>query len=229
MVLVANKGSPEVSQLAAGWSGILCVIAVAIALFFPGLPLPSATDSGASIGAFLDAHRAAWMIGAWLTFPELVFFLWFIVGLRTYLLDASGRREGLMLYMIAGAVCTIAAGLIATTLQIVLGVIPVGELGSAAVRTLYVAWLASGVPVLFMPLAATLFAAAEGLRNHPTAPPWLSGLAYAATLLCVLGTVTAFFASGPLGLNGPVGYAAFFAFAVWTLLTSVHLIRSNER
>lgn len=226
--MVRTSGTVGISHRSAGWGAILCVIVVAIALFVPGFPLPSATDSGASISAFLDAHRTAWELGAWLTFPELVLFLWFIIGLQMYLRQASSRNDGLMLYMLAGAVCTVAAGLVATTLQIVLGVIPSVELGPVAVRSLYVGWLASGVPVLFMPLAATLFAAAEGLRTHPLAPRWLTGLAYVATLLCVLGTFTTFFASGAFALNGAVGYAAFFAFAIWTVLTGVHLIRSAE-
>ena len=220
-------GTPRVSQLSAGWAGILCIAAVAVALFVPGFPLPSAADSGDAVNAFLDAHRVAWMLGAWLTFPELAFFLWFMAGLAAYLRRASSRLDGLMLYMLAGAIGTVAAGLIATTLQIVLGVIPFADLGPAAVRALYVAWLASGVPVLFMPLAATLFAAAEGLRSDTSAPVWLAGSAYATMFLCVLGTITTFFVSGPFALNGPVGYLAFFAFAIWLLLTSIHLIRSR--
>ncbi len=225
--MAQNKNGPRISPAAAGWSGILCIVAVAIALFAPGFPLPSAADSGVSVNAFIEAHRAAWMLGAWLTFPELVFFLWFFVGLGAYLRPVPGWSEGLELYMLAGAIGTVAAGLIATTLQIVLGIVPFGDLGPGAVRALYVGWLASGVPVLFMPLAATLFVASEGLRSHPSAPPWLAGVGYAATILCVLGTVTTFFTSGPFALNGAIGYLAFFVFAAWTLLTSIHLITSR--
>ena len=216
-----------VSPRSAGWAGIFCVAAVAIALFIPGFPLPSGADSGATVSAFIDAHRAAWLLGAWLTFPEFAFFLWFIIGLRTYLLTAGDVDDGLMLYMFAGAISTVAAGLIATTLQIVLGVVPTSDLGPVGVRTLYLGWLASGVPVLFMALAVTLFGAAAGLQVHRSAPAWLAGLAYAATLLCVLGTATTFFVSGPLAMSGAVGYLAFFAFAAWTLLTGIRLLRSS--
>lgn len=223
-----NDGTPRISPRSAGWAGVLCIAVVAIALFVPGFPLPSAADSGAAVNAFLDAHRAAWMLGAWLTFLELLFFLWFTAGLYTYLRQSAGRSEGLMLFMLAGAISAVAAGLIATTLQIVLGVVPFADLGPAAVRALYVAWLVSGVPVLFMPLAAMLFAAAEGLRTNRSAPRWLAGFGYAAMLCCILATVTTFFISGPLALNGPIGYIAFFVFAAWMILTSIHLIGSRD-
>jgi hypothetical protein len=220
--------TPRVSSRSAGWAGILCVAVVTIALFAPGFPLPSAADSGTSVNAFLDAHHAAWMLGAWLTFLELLFFLWFTAGLYAYLRQSAGLSEGLMLFMLAGAISAVAAGLIATTLQIVLGLIPFADLGAAAVRALYVAWLVSGVPVLFMPLAAMLFAAAEGLRTDRLAPRWLAAFGYAAMLCCILATLTTFFISGPLGLNGPIGYIAFFVFAAWMILTSIHLIRSGD-
>jgi hypothetical protein len=223
-----GKGTPRISPRSAGWAGVLCVAAVAIALFVPGFPLPSAADSAAAVNTYLDAHRAAWMLGAWLTFPELVFFFWFIGGLYAYLRNGAGRSDGLLLFMLAGAVGAVAAGLIATTLQIVLGIVPFADLGPAAVKALYVAWLVSGVPVLFMPLAAMLFAAAEGLRTHPSTPLWLAGLGYAAMLCCILATLTTFFTTGALALNGPIGYITFFVFGAWTILTSIQLIGSVD-
>lgn len=225
--MALGNSASVVSPRSAGWAAILCIAVVAIALFVPGYPLPSAADSGASVSAFLDAHRSAWLLGAWLTFPELAFFLWFFIGLRAYLRKTADVDEGLMLYMLAGAISTVAAGLVATTLQIVLGVLPSAALGAVAVKTLYVGWLASGVPVLFMALAATLFPAAVALKSNPEAPASLAIFGYAATVFCVLGTVTTFFVSGPFALNGPVGYIAFFVFAVWAILTGIHLIRSR--
>src|SRR6516162_2967070 len=211
------------SERSAGWSGILCIVVVAIALFLPGYPLPSATDSGRVVGAFLDAHRGAWLLGAWLTFPETVFFSWFVLGLRKYLGRAFSTNEGLMLYMLAGAFGAVAAGLVGTTLQILLGIVPASQLGPAPIKAFYVGWLAC-VPVVFMSLAAMLFAAAHGMRRRQLMNGWLAGIGYVAALLYVLVTSTVFFSSGPMALNGPVAYIAFFAFALWTVLASLHLI-----
>jgi hypothetical protein len=215
------------SERSAGWAGIFCVIAVAIALFLPGPSLPSAADSGQAVGAFIDAHRAAWMTGAWLTFPEMAFFLWFTVGLRNRLRSGGARDDGLTLYMLTGALGTVAAGLVATSLQIVLGIVPLHDLGEQSTRALYVGWLASGVPVIFMPLALMLFAAAHSMRVNRSGPGWLVATGYAAAGASVLGTFTTFYSTTVMALSGPVGYIAFLLFALWVVLTSTWLIRSE--
>lgn len=215
------------TERSAGWAGIFSLIAVAIALFLPGGSLPSAADSGQAVGAFIDAHHAAWMIGAWLTFPEMVFFLWFAIGLRSYLRRGGDRVESLNLLMLSGALATVAGGLIATTLQIVIGIVPAHDLGVQGVRALYVGWLASGVPVVFMPLALMLFAAARSMHVHRSAPGWLVGIGYVAAAGSVLGSFTTFFSTGIIALNGPVGYLAFFLFALWVVLTSALLVRKR--
>jgi hypothetical protein len=212
-----------VSERSAGWAGIFCVVAVAIAVFVRGYPLPSAADSGNAIAAFLTAHRLAWLVGGWLTFPEAVFFLWFFSGLLSRLRRLNVANDALRWFALSGAIGTVAAGLIATSLQIVLGVLPSGELGAVTIKALYVGWLASGVPVLFMPLAIAVGAVSLSLRRLPSVR-LLEWSGYCAVALSVLGTLTTFFTSGPLALNGLVGYAAFFAFAVWTLLVSRYLI-----
>lgn len=202
--------------------------AVAIALFLPGPSLPSAADSGVKISAFISAHYVAWMLGAWLTFAELVFFLWFTVGLRNWL-DRRGIGEnGLPLLMLAGAVAAVAAGLIATTLQVVLGIVPAPQLGGQT-KVLYVGWLVSGVPVLFMPLALMQFAATRAMQRVAGVPAWLTGVGYAGAAVSAIATLTTFYASGPLALSGPAGYVAFFVFAVWIVLVSLRLIRPSPR
>jgi hypothetical protein len=216
-------------ERSAGWAGIFCVIAVAIALFLPGPALPSAADQGQVVGEFIDSHRVAWMAGAWLTFPEMAFFLWFTVGLRSYLRRNGDADDSLTLYMLGGALGTVAAGLVATTLQIVLGIVPIHDLTLPGTRALYVGWLASGVPVLFMPLALMLFAAAYGMHRCRSTPGWLAGLGYVTAAASVLATFTTFYSAGALALSGPIGYLAFFLFALWIVLTSVRLIAGNAR
>ena len=216
------------SDRSAGWAGILCVIAVAIALFLPGPALPSAADSGTAIATFIADHNFAWMLGAWLTFPEMVFFLWFAVALRNVLIRNGAGGGGLPLYMLGGAIATIAAGLIATTLQVVLGIVPSQELGVIQTKTLYVGWLVSGVPVLFMPLAMMQFAATLGMQKYALAPSWLTGIGYAGAAVSAIATVTTFYAAGVMALNGPVGYLAFFIFALWVVLVSLRLISRHR-
>jgi hypothetical protein len=203
------------------------VIAVAIALFLPGPALPSAVDSGQTIAAFIGVHWFGWMFGAWLTFPELVFFLWLTVGLRNVLIRHGAGGGGLPLYMLGGAFGAIAAGLIATTLQVVLGIVPSQELGTVETKILYVAWLVSGVPVLFMPLSVMQFAATCAMRRHALAPAWLAAIGYAGAAASAIATVTAFYSSGIMALNGPIGYLAFFIFALWVVLISLGLINAS--
>lgn len=211
-----------------GWAGILCVVAVAVALFLPGPSLPSAADSGKAIAAFIDVHKFAWMLGAWLTFPEMVFFLWFAVGLRNVLIRHGAGGGGLPIYMLGGAIATIAAGLIATTLQVVLGIVPSQELGLRETKTLYVGWLVSGVPVLFMPLAMMQFAATLAMQRYALAPAWLTGIGYAGAAVSAIATVTTFYAVGVMALSGPIGYVAFSIFALWVVLVGLRLMRSRR-
>lgn len=131
--------------------------------------------------------------------------------------------------MLAGAAGTVAAGLIATTLQIVLGLVPGKALGDTGMAALYAAWLASGVPVLFMPLAVMQFGGVEAMRRYTPIPGWLTAVGYAGVTASVLGTVTTFYASGPFALSGPVGYVAFLLFALWVVVISFRLIASPYR
>ena len=92
------------AERSAGWS-VLCYVAVlvAVTLLTNGMPAIDTKTSDAALA--IDAHRFSLLWGAWLTFPATAFFLWFLVGLRSYLRWAPGRQEGLPTFaMIAGIV-----------------------------------------------------------------------------------------------------------------------------
>ncbi|MBV9263386.1 MAG: hypothetical protein JO324_03620, partial [Candidatus Eremiobacteraeota bacterium] len=93
------------AERSAGWS-VLCYIAIQIiaTLITAGLPSVEARPANAALA--IDIRHVPVLIAAWLTFPAAGFFLWFLVGLRTYLSAAlEGRQEGLpTLALVAGVV-----------------------------------------------------------------------------------------------------------------------------
>ena len=65
--------------------------------------MPSMARTANRRGVAIDAHRFGLLCGAWLTFPAAAFFLWFLVGLRSYLSNAPGRQEGLPTFALGAA------------------------------------------------------------------------------------------------------------------------------
>src|SRR5581483_5232836 len=93
------------AERSAGWS-VLCYVGVLIVATLLNGGMPSTHIKASDIALALDSHRFSLLLGAWLAFPADAFFLWFLVGFRSYLSHArEGRQEGLpTLAMIAGVV-----------------------------------------------------------------------------------------------------------------------------
>src|SRR5579871_7036071 len=108
------------AERSAGWSG-LCYIAILVAATLLTNGMPSLSYRPVDAALAIDSHRSGLLLGAWLTFPAAAFFLWFLVGLRSYLSNAPGRQEGLPTFaLIAGVVMTsmslFAAGMLTAAL-----------------------------------------------------------------------------------------------------------------
>src|SRR5580692_10371334 len=75
------------AERSAGWS-VLCYVAVLVIATFLNSGMPGMDVKPSDAALAFDQHRFSLLLGAWLTFPAVAFFLWFLVGLRTYLIDS---------------------------------------------------------------------------------------------------------------------------------------------
>ena len=104
------------AERSAGWS-VLCYVAVLVVATLLNSGMPSTHIKASDVALVLDAHRFSLLFGAWLTFPAMAFFLWFLVGLRSYLSHArEGRQEGLPTFAMIAGVVMAACGIFAAAL-----------------------------------------------------------------------------------------------------------------
>src|SRR5580704_2416846 len=103
------------AERSAGWS-VLCYIALLALATYLTNGMPSLTYKPAEAALAIDSHRSGLLLGAWLTFPAAAFFLWFLVGLRSYLSHAPGRQEGLPTFALVAGVVMVATSLWAASL-----------------------------------------------------------------------------------------------------------------
>jgi hypothetical protein len=217
------------AERSAGWSA-LCYVALLVVATWITNPMPSLAMGPIATALSIDAHRFALLLNAWLTFPAAAFFLWFLVGLRSYLRNAPGRQEGLPTLALAAGIVMVATSLVAAA-----------WLG-AAVYSLPDAFRANGLEgiynaFIFMqsglgyaPVAIFLFAAAHSMRRHARAPGWLAWLGYLAAIGASLATLS-IFSTGLVMAPGQIGPALLGAFpaAVWLIATGLVLISQNSR
>ncbi|HEY6327275.1 MAG TPA: hypothetical protein VIW73_12265, partial [Candidatus Cybelea sp.] len=104
------------AQRSAGWS-VLCYVGVLVIATLLNNGMPSVDVRPATAALLIDAHRFGLLLGAWLTFPAAAFFLWFLVGLRSYLSRAPGRQEGLPTFAMIAGVVMVAGSLLAAALE----------------------------------------------------------------------------------------------------------------
>ena len=103
------------AERSAGWS-VLCYVAVVVLASMLTNGMPTLGARPLSVALAIDANRVGLLCGAWLEFPAAAFFLWFLVGLRSYLTNAPGRREGLPTFALASGVVMTAMSLMAAAL-----------------------------------------------------------------------------------------------------------------
>lgn len=212
-------------ERSAGWSGIAFIIIVIVAAFLPGAPPPPDAPP-ATVGAFIDAHHAMWMLAAWLTFPAVAFFLWWLVQLRAYLRLVPQVDDGLPTYMLAGGVVAAAIVIVTATVQVVLGLRLSAERSPQIIGLLYDSFNALGAMV-FIPSAVVVLGASHSGRRHQSFPPALAYLGYLATLGSAIATLSVFSTSGFMAIGG-IGslIIGLLPFAIWVIWTSVILIRA---
>lgn len=211
-------------ERSAGWSGIAFIIIVIVAAFLPGA-LPPPDTSPADVGAFIDAHHAMWMLAAWLNFPAVAFFLWWLIQLRAYLRLVPQIDDGLPTYMLAGGVVAAAIVIMIGTVQIVLGMRLSTERTPQIIGMLYDTFNALGA-MIFIPSAVVVLAGSHSGRRHSSLPAPLVYLGYLATLGSAIATLSVFSTSGFMAIGG-VGtlIIGLLPFAIWVIGVSIVLIR----
>ena len=212
-------------ERSAGWSGIAFIVLVLVAAFLPGPP-PTPDTPASTVGAWLDAHHAMWMLGAWLAFPSVAFFLWWLVQLRAYLRLVPQVDDGLPTYMLSGGIVAAAVVVLIATVQIVMGLRPSAALGPQVIQALFDLFNAGGA-MIFIPTTIVVFAASHSGRRHASLPAALVYFGYVTAIGAAISTLSIFTTTGFLAIGG-LGtiIIGLLPFAIWVIWTSAVLIRT---
>jgi hypothetical protein len=213
------------AERSAGWSGLafLVIVIVASALF-GGAP-PGINAGAAVISAFLSAHHQIALVGNWLGLPASFFFLWFAVGVRAHLAHSAGPGDGLPLYAISGA---IASAAIALTSTAVLAVLLLTAVPTDDLPGWWGLYMILGGPILIAATVVFVFAAAHSMRRHGSASQGLALFGYLTACGGILSTLSLLIPAGPMSATGWVPLVLGLGlFAIWTIATSIWLIRSG--
>lgn len=217
------------AERSAGWSA-LCYVALLIVATLLTNGLPSLAYKPTDAALAIDSHRFGLLCGAWLTFPASAFFLWFLVGLRSYLSNAPGRQEGLPTFaLIAGVVMTsmslFAAGMLTAALYAAPDVFK-----SHGLAGIFDAFFFTQGGLGYAPVAIFLFASAHSMRRHDRAPLWLAWLGYVAAVGAAVASLSIFVNDGMMAPSQPgPGYFGAIPSAIWLIATGLVLIAQNKR
>jgi hypothetical protein len=218
------------AERSAGWS-VICYVAVLVIATVVNNGMPSVDVKPADAALLIDSHRLSLLLGAWLTFPAAAFFLWFLVGLRSYLTYAPGRQEGLPTFAMLAGVVMVASSLFAAALETIAAYVPPDTFTHYGIAGVYDAFLFMQGGLGYAPVAIFLLAAAHSMRRHDSAPRWLATLGYLAAAGAAIATLSVFFTSTSSfmapGQLGPGIFGALPA-AIWLICTGVVLIQSKR-
>lgn len=164
---------------------------------------PESSDSAAKVIAFYQSHQSKVEVSSFLTGLSLFFGLFFYASLRDYLGRVRGS-ERLAATAFGGAVLFAVGGGLAAGLQFALADVP-SKLSPAAAQTLNVLENDLSVFALTAGIAVLLMAAGIAIVRTRALPVWLGWIAIVFAVVALT----------------PVGFFAFFAAGIWTLIASV--------
>ncbi len=217
------------AERSAGWS-VLCYVAVLVLATLLTNGMPSLTYRPMDAALAIDSHRFGLLCGAWLTFPAAAFFLWFLVGLRSYLSNAPGRQEGLAAFAFAAGLVMVAISLAAASMLTAALYAAPDVFKSHALAGIFDAFYFMQGGLGYAPVAIFLFAAAHSMRRHERAPAWLAWLGYLASLGAAIATLSIFFDNPFMAPSEPgPGFFGAIPAAIWLIATGVVLIFQSSR
>jgi hypothetical protein len=217
------------AERSAGWS-VLCYVGILLLATFLTNGMPGLSYNPIQLALAIDTHRFGLLLGAWLTFPASAFFLWFLVGLRSYLGHAPGRPEGLPTFaMLAGVVMVSISLFSAALLTATLYALP-DFFKSHALTGVYDSFFFTQGGLGYAPVAIFLFAAASSMRRHKRGPVWLARLGYLAALGSTIATLSIFNNADVFMAPGQPGPGIFGAIpaAIWLIATGLLLISQKS-
>jgi hypothetical protein len=218
------------AERSAGWS-VLCYVGVLIIATLLNNGMPSMDTRPATAALLIDAHRFGLLLGAWLTFPAAAFFLWFLVGLRSYLSYAPGRQEGLPTFAMIAGVVMVAGSLLAAGLESAALYASPDVFAHSGLVGIYDAFVMTQGGLGYGAVSIFLFASAHSMRRHESAPGWLAALGYVAAFGSAIATLSIFFtATYSFMAPGQLGPGVFGAIpaAIWLVCTGIVLIQSRR-
>ena len=207
------------------WAAASGLVAVAFAAAAVALerPWPSTRDP-AGLPAFLTDHRSAILAQSMLFVTSAGFFMWFLGGLRVFLIEAEGPTGRLSTLAFTAGMIGYGLDMVGQAPQITLTLPSAAGLepGSAALLTDlgWVMLIVANVPL------AVMFAAiaAVSLRTR-VFPIWLGWLAVAAGLAAVLLSLAVVDPDGPLAPQGWASYLLYPASIVWLIPAATVMMR----
>lgn len=217
------------AERSAGWS-VLCYVAILViaTMLTNGMPAGAYRPSEAALA--IDSHRSGLLFGAWLTFPAAAFFLWFLVGLRSYLKNAPGQQEGLATFAFGSGLVMVASSLVAAALLTAALAASPDVFKAHGLAGVYDAFFYTQGGLGYAPVAIFLFASAHSMHRHDRAPRWLGTFGYLAALGASIATLSIFFTDSFMapGQQGPGLFGAIPA-GLWLIATGLVLILQNKR
>jgi hypothetical protein len=164
---------------------------------------PESTDSAAKVIAFYQSHQSKIELNAFLTGLSLFFGLFFYASLRDYL-GRARASERLAATAFGGAVLFAVGGGLSAGLQFALADAP-SKLAPATAQALNLLENDMTVFTLTAGIALLLMAAGIAIVRTRALPVWLGWLAIVFAVVALT----------------PVGFFAFFATGIWTLIVSI--------
>jgi hypothetical protein len=217
------------AERSAGWS-VLCYVAILIVATLLTNGMPSLADRPPQAALAIDTHRFTLTCAAWLSFPAAAFFLWFLVGLRSYLSNAPGRQEGLATFALIAGVVTVTMSLLAAALLTAVAYPSPDLYRVYGITGVFDAFFFTQGGLGYAPVAIFIFASAHSMRRHDRAPAWLAWLGYLAAFGAAIATLSIFVEDSVMAPAqfGPQYFGALPS-AVWLVATGLVLILQKSR
>jgi hypothetical protein len=204
-------------------TGIVFIALLALGNFLAPNP-PAQDDPIQEVIDFAVDNRSALLIGSYLTGLALVFGLWFLGSLRSFLMRAEGGTGRLSGVAFAGGI--VFAGLVFVSNAVGNGItLRIAEEGDpVAVRALFdtltVLIASASFPVAVLVAATSIVAMRTGVL-----PRWYGQAGPVVTLVFLVAGTAVYLDHGFLAPGGGFTLIAFVVFALWVLVTSVLMMQ----
>jgi hypothetical protein len=220
---MTDPRSPRFAGIAA-LGAVVCFI-VAFAVFFPS-GAPSSGDPGTKVLSYVSDHRSKLLAGVAFNGLAALFFGALIAGIYYQLRHVDGPASGWGLVGLVGGVASGGVFLAGIAVQAALIYrAPAGD-PTVARAMLDISWIALNASGFFL----SLFVAgtALGMDSARLAPRAMCPIGIVVAACQLAGAVTFARGNGFMSPQGTFAVIAFAAFAVWTLLLGVVLLRGRE-